>query len=300
MPRADAHRSADSLKTHFLKRLSRQLRGRWRARSLSAHGIAILAQTKNGLLAVHAGDFNVSRSLLVDGEYDGPQIAWISDLAQSSSRLIFAGAHIGAVLIPMVLASGARGVLAFEPSPRNFKLLTANLRLNCLRQVVAINAALGETPGSIHFTENSINTGNSRIAADTGEIQVALQALDAAVPHDWDRVDLIVMDIEGSEVAAMRGARATLAKTSNLYIEFAPEQLREQGSGAAQFVEIVQQFFKSAYVFGTPIRFLGSEEFPQYLRELEDRHGLLLNLLFTQDTQPNPKRLLLRGEAAAL
>jgi hypothetical protein len=38
------------VKNHVLKRLSRKIRGHWQARWLAPHGIAILAQTKNGLL----------------------------------------------------------------------------------------------------------------------------------------------------------------------------------------------------------------------------------------------------------
>jgi hypothetical protein len=100
------------------------------------------------------------------------------------------------------------------------------------------------------------------------------------------------MDIEGTEVAAMRGAQATLAKTRNFYVEFAPEQLREQGSNAAEFVETAEKYFKSAYVFGSPIRFLGPGQFAEHLKRLQHERGLLLNVLFTQDAQANSQRML--------
>jgi FkbM family methyltransferase len=268
------------------------LRGRWSARTLGEHGIAILAETKNGRLAVPAGDFNVSRSLLQNGEYDWPQITWLKPLLGKTSRLVFAGAHIGAVLIPLVNTAGTRSVVAYEPSPRNFKLLAANLELNGTQGVATINAALGERVGDIQFTENAINTGNSRVAPTGGEITVELATLDATLPRDWDGVDLIVMDTEGSEVAAMRGAPQTLAKTKNFYVEFSPEQLREQGSSAAEFAETVEKYFKSAYVFGAPILFLGPGRFAQYLKGLQHSRSLLLNILFTQDLEANPQRMM--------
>ncbi len=62
------------------------------------------------------------------------------------------------------------------------------------------------------------------------------------------------MDTEGSEVAVMRGAQLSLARTKNLYVEFSPEQLREQSSSAVEFVAAVEKYFKSAYVFGNPVR----------------------------------------------
>jgi FkbM family methyltransferase len=268
------------------------VRGRWRRRALGKNGIAIIAETKNGLLAVPVGDFNVSRSLLAHGEYDWEQITWLARLLDASSRLVFAGAHIGAVLIPVVRSAAARAVIAYEPSPRNFRLLNMNLSLNDIGGVITRNNALGERPCSIQFTENSINTGNSRVAPAAGEIQVAMETLDRTIPGDWDSIDLIVMDIEGTEVAAMRGAQATLAKTRNFYVEFAPEQLREQGSNAAEFIETAERYFKSAYLFGSPIRFLGPGQFAQHLKELQHDRGLLLNVLFTQDVEPNPKRML--------
>ncbi len=250
-----------------------------------------MAESKNGRLCVHAGDFNVSRSLLQKGEYDWPQITWLKQVLDAGSRVIFAGAHIGAVLIPLARSVARPSVLAYEPSPRNFKLLNMNLELNGISGVIAINAALGDRPGSTQFTENSINTGNSRIAAADGEITVNLETLDRTVPKDWDRIDLIVMDTEGSEVAAMRGARSTLAKTENLYVEFSPEQLHEQGSSATEFAEIVASHFKSAYVFGTPILFFGPDGFSDYLKSLQHNRGLLLNILFTQDLESNPLRM---------
>jgi FkbM family methyltransferase len=272
--------------------MSRQLRSRWRTKSLGRHGVAIVAETKNGLLAVPAGDFNVSRTLLTNGEYDWPQITWLSGLLGATSRMVFAGAHIGAVLIPIVRHAATRMVIAYEPSPRNFRLLTMNLQLNGIDGVVAFNTALGESPGRIQFTENRTNTGNSRVAPSAGEITVDMETLDRTIAAEWGSIDLIVMDTEGSEVAVMRGAQSTLTRTRNLYVEFSPDQLREQGSGVAEFVETVEKYFKSAYVFGAPILFLGPGKFADHLKGLQHCHGLLLNVLFTQDIEANPQRLL--------
>jgi FkbM family methyltransferase len=278
------------VRNNFVKLLTRRLRGHWRRKSLGEHGLAIVAETKNGLLAVQAGDFNVSRSLLLNGEYDWPQINWLINLLNDRSRVVFAGAHLGALLVPIVRATGPHAVLAFEPSPRNFKLLSMNLSLNGIGGVVTRNAALGEQPREVRFTENSINTGNSRVAALDGEITVPMVTLDRAIPADWESIDLIVMDTEGSEVAAMRGGQATLAKTRNLYVEFAPELLREQGSSAAEFAETAARHFKSAYIFGAPIVFVRPGAFPEYFEDLE-RRGLLVNILFTRDLEANPQRL---------
>jgi FkbM family methyltransferase len=87
------------------------------------------------------------------------------------------------VLIPLARISGTRSIVAYEPSPRNFRLLGMNLALNEIEGVVAINTALGSRAGEIQFTENSINTGNSRVAPSDGEITVPLDTLDRTVPR---------------------------------------------------------------------------------------------------------------------
>jgi FkbM family methyltransferase len=260
------------------------MRGLWRTKILADHGVAVVADTKNGLLAVQPGDFNVSRQLLHRGEYDWGQIELLAALVGESSRLIFAGSHIGALLVPIVRSAGSRAVLAFEPSPRNCRLLRMNLALNEIHGVVVSNVALGEARGQIRFTENQINSGNSRVSASHGEIEVPVDTLDRSVPQTWNSIDLIVMDIEGSEVKAMRGGQSVLAKTQRLYVEFAPEQLREQGNTSEEFIALAQKFFKSAYVIDGSREFVLAADFAARLLPRSVRRGFLLNLLFTQDT----------------
>jgi len=272
------------MKVPLLKRLSRQLRGRWRAKVLASHGIAVVADTKNGLLAVQPGDFNVSRSLLQRGEYDWPQVGLLSALVGAKSRMIFAGAHIGALLIPIVQSAGTRAVYAYEPSPNNFKLLIMNLALNGIEGVVVKNTALGDSPGTVRFAENHINTGNSRVDLSDGGLAVPVDTLDRSVPAEWDTIDLIVMDVEGSEVAAMRGAETVLAKTRRLYVEFAPEQLREQGATSEEFMALAAKYFKSAYIIDGGMKFIRAADFSGHFVPLSRQRGLLLNLLFTQET----------------
>ena len=220
------------------KRVSRLLRARWRARVLSRHGIGLLAETKNGTLAVDARDFNVSRHLLERGEYDWAQVGLLRSLLAPGACLVVVGAHIGSVLIPLARVSGARSALAFEPSPRNRRLLTMNLALNGLAAVRVEASAVGAAAGTARFTENPINSGNSRLSA-AGEIEVPVVTLDATVPREWPQVDLRVGDAEGFEVQVLRGAGAVLPRTRALYVEYAPEQLLEQGCSVAQFAALV-------------------------------------------------------------
>ncbi|HKE92701.1 MAG TPA: FkbM family methyltransferase [Povalibacter sp.] len=284
------------MKVHLHKRVSRSIRGRLRSRVLAECGIGIVAATRNGTLVVDPGDFNVARDLLERGEYDWSEVALLSRLVDSSSRIVFAGAHIGALLVPIVRSAGTRSVVAYEPSPRNHRMLRMNLLLNEIEGVAVENCAVGDAAGTVRFTENRINSGNSRISRDSGEIQVAVVTLDASLPT-WPTIDLLVVDVEGFEVNVMRGAPQTLARTQRLYSEFAPEQLQEQGSTVQEFVDLAAAHFSSVYVMGREPRFLRRDEFPAYLKGSSTRRGRLLNLLFTRDSQPDARLFMKEADS---
>lgn len=228
------------------KRVSRQLRARWRARVLSRYGIGLVAETRNGTLVVDARDFNVSRNLLERGQYDWSQVTLLRSLVAPGACVVVVGAHIGSVLIPVARVCGAASVIAFEPSPRNRRLLAMNLALNGLEGVAVKASAVGNAPGTARFTENPINSGNSRVSA-SGEIEVPIVTLDASIPRDWPGVDLLIVDAEGFEVQVLRGAQTTLPGTRALYVEYAPEQLTEQGSSIGEFAALLAAAFECFY-----------------------------------------------------
>jgi FkbM family methyltransferase len=277
------------------KRVSRIIRGKMRARILSNHGEGIVANSRNGLLVVDPRDFNVSRSLLTDGAYAWSEIEWLGRILHDRSRLVFVGAHIGSLLVPLALRSGSRDITAFEPSPRNHHLLTMNTILNGLHWITVHRMAVGDAEGTARFTENRINSGNSRIAA-TGEVEVRTSRLDVVL-ESLPEIDLLVMDTEGFEVHAMRGGAQTLGRTRYFFVEYAPEQLVEQGSRPEDFLELAAQRFRSMYIPGDPVRFFPDKSYVSHLRELPKRPGFLVNLMFSNDAVARPE-LMISGKGA--
>lgn len=267
------------------KRFFRLFRARIRSIALAKHGIGVLAQTNGVLLAVDPRDFGVGRDVLNCGSYAAQEISWLAPLLNEGSRLVFAGAHVGSLLVPLALRSGARDIEAFEPSPANHRLLQANLALNALADTTTVHhCALGDCAGSVRFTHNLTNSGNSRVAA-RGELQIPLRTLDSVLSHDGP-IDLLVVDTEGCEAHVLRGAAQTLRSTRFLYLEYSPEQLMEQGSCPEELIRLVCERFPSMYLPGQPPRFFPDLSYIPYLAALPRRRGLILNLLFCRDAEP--------------
>lgn len=114
---------------------------------------------------------------------------------------IVVGAHIGTTVKPL-LDHGCI-VVAFEPN----RDAAACLQFNCPAAKV-YKYGISDKKGVAKFAALKDNAGASHIS-HVGEISIELRALDAFHLEP----DLIVMDCEGYEVKALRGARETIAKS---------------------------------------------------------------------------------------
>jgi FkbM family methyltransferase len=118
--------------------------------------------------------------------------------------VIDVGAHIGCFSVFAARAASEGRVIAFEPAPANFALLTQNLGLNALRQVEALPLAVSGAAGPREL-RLSLNTGgHSFHAIESAEpisvVQVTATTLaDVVREKQLSRIDLLKMDCEGEE-----------------------------------------------------------------------------------------------------
>jgi FkbM family methyltransferase len=131
------------------------------------------------------------------------------------------GAHVGEYTLLFAAAVGAGGrVHAFEPDPRLFPVLAANVARNRLIQVNLNEAALGDAEErrelvmAADATASSLAgaAGTSLTGGSGGRTGVRVRTLDAyAEEHGLTRLDAIKLDVEGAEAAALAGAERCLS-----------------------------------------------------------------------------------------
>lgn len=127
------------------------------------------------------------------------------------------GANVGIHTLQLGHRVGAQGsVVAFEPNPSAVSLLRCNVELNGYAdRVTIVPAAVGEREGETDFfvagADPMGRPGRANpLLGQPSRISVPVITLDGYLKSQTRRPDCIVMDIEGWEIAALRGGRSIL------------------------------------------------------------------------------------------
>lgn len=129
-----------------------------------------------------------------------PDIDLALNFTQGRDTCIQAGGNVG--VWAAHLAQHFRHVVTAEPVAENFVCLKANVPGN----VFPLNLAFGAAPGR---TGMHMEAGNAGAHWIEGDGSIAVEAIDNL---SLSACDLIILDVEGSECAALRGAEQTIRK----------------------------------------------------------------------------------------
>jgi FkbM family methyltransferase len=173
----------------------------------------------NGLVFTVSADSRIERALLLSDE-ECPDHIWepqttrlLVALGRRAANVIIGGAYIGdqALFIARALADDGREgrVHAFEPMAVPFEKLQRNIAANGLRNVIPQQLALwSSSHGRVHV-EGAPALASSRLAGD-GSGAVETMTIDDYAAGGPFAVDLIMLDTEGGEEEALRGASRVL------------------------------------------------------------------------------------------
>jgi FkbM family methyltransferase len=191
-----------------------------------------LIQAKHGRFWIDPRDEFIGRRLEQDGEYQEEELALLMTCLDPEKDAIVVGAHIGAFVVPM--AKRCRWLVAIEANPDTFDLLELNRAENKANNVDTYYGAADDRGNCrINFLCGTANSGGSKRAPMTmREDYIYDNPEPKLVPtiklDDLCRgmsPSLLHMDIEGSEVFALRGAQELLARTEYLSVEFISHHL---------------------------------------------------------------------------
>ena len=199
---------------------------------------------------------------LVGGFYERIELDVFERLAAISETIVDVGANIGLYCCIAADRTPAVGkVVAFEPVPENLNYLRRNIESNGrTARVVVEELAVGQDSGKIqiYLAKGSIGTHSpsaKNALNSTTSVTVAVVSLDGYVQQKLrDRpIDLLKVDVEGYEVAVLRGAERTLRECKpTLLIEFVPGHLVNCGFRPDEFLDIVFGIYDNVFLVDEP------------------------------------------------
>lgn len=151
--------------------------------------------------------------------YEPVTTALATTLSAATPLFIDAGANVGFYSLMLAAARPDLEVVAFEPHPRLYRFLQANLRANGFDRVVAEPLALSNHEGTMPFYLSSSDMSASLEPGfdshHAGKVNVSVTTLDAYLARRGGGVPdrfLLKVDVEGHEPAFFEGARGTLQR----------------------------------------------------------------------------------------
>jgi len=170
-------------------------------------------------------DETVFRPIQRDHIWEPHLIAVLERIIRPGFVCMDVGANIGAITLPLARLASSGHVHAFEASANAAGLLRSNVVYNGLTNVTIVQKAIAKESGGMTdlFTvPGQLGTAHQAIefGRDGERQQVETLALD---DYGVSHVDFIKLDIEGSEIAALSGARKLIeGSLPILAIEYNP------------------------------------------------------------------------------
>lgn len=196
---------------------------------------------------------NVQRELYFTGWYERAYLLWLRRQLRENDTYLDIGAHIGIhalVMAKRLRELGGGMVIAFEPAPDTAELLRSGARRNGLSNVTVVDVALSDREGlavlrsgtrEFHDADAAVRSLHGS-GAPTHEVRT--KALDrwAERSRILGKMDVVKIDVEGSELAVLRGMEDSIDRHRPrvIGIEVHRDLLSEAGVAESEITEFLE------------------------------------------------------------
>jgi FkbM family methyltransferase len=215
-------------------------------------------------LVVFANE-DVGRQIYFFGKYEEEDSAYIRQNVRETDICFDVGANVGYYTLFFSKMAKRGIVYSFEPVPLNYQVLTTNLMLNNIHNVVPNPSAVGSTKKDVDFVvardgaySSFVETGRKGVLE---RIRVPMTGLDEYCQSQHvSRIDVLKVDVEGAEEQVIEGASGLLRDCPPrlVMLELHEPMLHLLGSSIEKVLARMQGFgyFPKVHLKGRTVPFM--------------------------------------------
>jgi FkbM family methyltransferase len=196
-------------------------------------------------------DMGVVSTILLYGNYEPETTNAVRTILGPGMCFVDLGAHIGYFTLLGAQVVGSQGkVYAFEPVPGTCDVLATNVVQNGYSdRVVIVPKAVSDSGKVINFSIDKDSSVSNKIASnkhameDVTEVEaISLDEFFSVI--GWPGVNLVKMDIEGLELAALQGMEELVRRNPfmRLIFEFHKENLKTMDTDPGVLFHLLQSY----------------------------------------------------------
>lgn len=217
-----------------------------------------------------AREFLLSSPAVPDHVWEPQTTKLLLHFSKNASNVIIAGAYFGDQAIPVANNIKETGTChTFEPNKNNSDLIIENAKLNDLKNILINNLALWNKSNEKLIFEGEDALASTIVAKEAaGNVLHTITIDDYVEQNKVGKVDLLMIDVEGSEIKVLEGAVEMLKQnkpvvvfeTHSLYddwsngLQNSPSALLMKELGYEVFA--VREFHQNIDTAGMPIELL--------------------------------------------
>ena len=199
-------------------------------------------------------------------KYEPYETQLILRQAKSGDVVVDVGANIGYYTVLLANKVGVAGkVFAFEPDKTNFEILIKNIKTNNLKNVVAVNTAVGSKNGTKVLYKSEENLGDHKLyetlcPSDTSldppkanafrrageKEEVKIIKLDDFLANT--KVDLMKIDTQGWEPEVIEGAKSIIKNYKpTIFFEYSPASYKAAKLDGDKMMKFIKNIYKNIW-----------------------------------------------------
>ena len=193
------------------------------------------------------------RNVFIKGEFEPHFFKIANALMPQTGTFFDLGANVGFCSFGLVSSRPKARFHLFEANPQMVRLLNQSIDLHKSNSFSLKQSCLSDRTGYTRFHLSSKQSGQSHVATASEQgIDVPNLLLDKyCANHRIKHIDFAKIDLEGQEVPALNGWRASLSqqKIKAIYIEIIPENQARYGYETNSSLLLLESFGYKLFLF---------------------------------------------------